>query len=185
MLNNHFDPKEYVTKLVEDYDTLRRYADFLKACGKKLVVTIGSWDMLHIGHLRYLIKARAQGMSLIVGVDTDRAIKLYKGDDRPIIPQAERAEMLTFQHCVDFVTYVDDVDESGAWQYGLLDKVEPDVFVAVEDSYPDEQRREIEKRVGQLVVLGRQAEETSSTDVIQTVLKGHLLRQLHKLEGGN
>ncbi|MSR76185.1 MAG: hypothetical protein EXS68_01165 [Candidatus Ryanbacteria bacterium] len=157
-------------KIVRDYDTLAKIVDAARATERKIAATIGSFDALHIGHLRYLIRAKEYGDILIVGADSDRAIKLYKGPKRPIWPEAERLEMLSYQVPVDWVTIIDDVDDQGRWQYKLLDVVRPDVFVAVEDSYPEEQRRDIERYCDKLVVLPRQAEETSSTDTFRKLI---------------
>src|SRR5437016_3797836 len=107
-------------KIVGEYEKLARAVEGLRAINCKIVLTIGSWDLLHIGHVRYLLKAESYGDILLVGVDTDRAIKFYKGDLRPIVPQEERCEMLSYQSCVDLVTLLDDVDEKGMWQYDLL-----------------------------------------------------------------
>ncbi len=126
--------------------------------------------MLHIGHARYIIRSKARGDILIVGVDSDRAMKLYKGPSRPVWPEAERAEMLSYLDPIDWITIIDDVDDTGNWQYGLIDIVRPDVFVAVEDSYPEKQRQAIAQYCGELIVLPRQAEETSSTNTFQKLM---------------
>jgi D-glycero-beta-D-manno-heptose 1-phosphate adenylyltransferase len=161
-------------KLVNEYDRLAKVAEGMRAVNRKVVLTIGSWDLLHIGHVRYLLCAKERGDVLIVGVDTDRAIKFYKGPLRPIVPEQERCEMLSYQTCVDFITLLDDVDDQGRWQYELLKKVKPDVFVAVEDSYPKEQLEDIKQYCNELVVLPRQAENTSTTRMIQETVKKHL-----------
>jgi D-beta-D-heptose 7-phosphate kinase/D-beta-D-heptose 1-phosphate adenosyltransferase len=167
-------------KIIRDYKTLSNIIEGLKAAGYSVVLTIGSWDMLHIGHVRYLNKARDHGDVLVVGVDTDRAIKLYKGELRPVIPGEERCEMLSYQTCVDFITPVDDIDKKGRWGYDLLKKLRPDVFVAVEDSYPQSQLKEIKRYCGRLVVLPRQAANTSTTRFIQGTIKKQL-DQMYKL----
>jgi D-beta-D-heptose 7-phosphate kinase/D-beta-D-heptose 1-phosphate adenosyltransferase len=169
-------------KVVNDYDSLLRLVDGLRVVNNKIVVTIGSWDLLHIGHVRYLRKAKEQGDILIVGVDSDRTVKKYKGELRPIVPYSERCEMLTYQSCVDFVANVDDVDKKGNWLYGLIKKIKPDVFVAVEDSYPQKQLREIKKYCGKLIVLSRQAERTSTTRMIQYAVKKHLDKMYELLD---
>ncbi len=154
-----------------------------KVLGQKIVCTIGSWDMLHIGHLRYLNAAKSHGDVLIVGVDSDRGVKFYKGPLRPVIPEKERAEMLSYQACVDYVTLVDDVDKNGNWQYGIIKDLPIDVFVAVEgDSYTTEQKKIIKKMCKELLVLPRQALSTSSTDIVQNVIKIHLLDQLEQMK---
>jgi len=175
-------PTDVKHKVVEDYDSLLKLVDGLRVVNNKIVVTIGSWDLLHIGHVRYLRKAKAEGDILVVGVDSDRAIKKYKGELRPVVPYEERCEMLTYQSCVDFVTPVDDVDKKGNWLYTLIKKIKPDIFVAVEDSYPPKQISEIKKYCGKLVVLPRQAERTSTTKMIQFAVKKHLDKMYELLD---
>ena len=176
--NGQVDPlfAEYRKKIVLDYEKLRKIAEGYQALDQKVVVTIGSWDALHIGHVRYIIKARAAGDILIVALDSDRAIKLYKGPLRPLIPEHERAEMLTYLgDLVSFITVLDDVDESGWWQCGLLKTVKPDLFVAVEDSYSKEQLEEIRSFGLEVIVLPRQAESTSTSALIEQTLKQNFL----------
>lgn len=174
-------PKRVPTqKIVHSYDTLAKAIGGLRAVDYRVIVTIGSWDLLHIGHVRYLLRAKEYGDVLVVGVDSDRGVKLYKGELRPVIPEAERCEMLSYQSPVDFVTLVDDIDEKGAWQYELIKKLKPDVFVAVEDSYPKEQIEEIKKYCTEVVVLPRQAENTSTTRLIQGTIKKQL-DQMYKM----
>jgi D-glycero-beta-D-manno-heptose 1-phosphate adenylyltransferase len=179
-----FDPAEVAKKkFIKDYDALRSKVFAHRILGERIVVTIGSWDILHVGHVRYLWKARGFGTKLVVGVDSDRAIKLYKGPTRPIIPEHERCEMVFSQECVDYVTLIDDVDGKGKWLYGLIEALAPDVFVAVEDSYPSEQLDDIRRHVLNLVVLPRQAVETSSTNIIQNIVKGEVMaKEIHKKE---
>lgn len=173
-----FEP--YKRKIVLDYENLRKVAAGYQAVGRRVVLTIGSWDALHIGHLRYIIQSRNRGDILIVGVDSDRAIKLYKGELRPLIPENERVEMLTYQDAVAFVTLIDDVDEKGAWQYKLLQDVKPDVFVAVQDSYPESQLQDIRGFGCEVVVLPRQAESTSTSALIETIVKKNFLTIFHE-----
>lgn len=169
--------KRLTNKIVVDYDKLARATEALRELGNKIVITIGSWDLFHIGHVRYLISAKSHGDILVVGADSDRAIKLYKGPLRPITPEVERIEMVSYQSCVDYVTAVDDVDEKGRWQYDLIKRIRPDVFIAVEDSYSEEQKADIAKFCGQLIILPRQA-ETSTSKMIQDMLKKHLTEMI-------
>src|SRR5216684_9057171 len=73
----------------------------LRASGKTVVFTNGVFDLLHPGHVRYLQQARALGDALIVGVNSDRSVRAIKGLQRPITPEAERAEILAGLACVD------------------------------------------------------------------------------------
>lgn len=79
-------------------------SDKLRATGKKLVATNGCFDLLHVGHVRYLQAARALGDFLAVGVNGDRSVCELKGSGRPIITENDRAEVLAALQCVDFVT---------------------------------------------------------------------------------
>ena len=171
-----------IDKIVRNYKDLKSKILAHKTLGHKIVCTIGSWDMLHIGHLRYLNAAKERGDVLVVGVDSDRGVKSYKGEKRPIIPEDERMEMLCYQSCVDYVTVVDDIDSKGAWQYKLIQNIPADKFVVVAgNSYTNEQKKYIQKFC-ELVVLPRQAENTSSTDIIQNVLKKHLITEVADLK---
>lgn len=170
-------------KLFPNHLDLKARIDAHRVLGHKIVCTIGSWDMLHIGHLRYLNAAKNKGDILIVGVDSDQSVKFYKGPLRPIIPEKERMEMLSYQDCVDYITLVDDVDEKGNWQYGVIRNLPIDIFVAVEgNSYSNEQKKKIKDYCGKLLVIPRQAESTSSTDIVQNVLKTHLIDIVEKLK---
>ena len=99
----------------------------------------------------------------------------------PIIPEQERLEMLSYQNPVDYITIVDDIDNQGRWSCGLIRAVPSDVFVAVEDSYSEEQLALIRSHCPEGVVLPRQAEQTSSTNIIQDIVKGHLLEMLDRM----
>ena len=76
----------------------------MRAEGKRVVFTNGCFDVLHVGHLRYLREARELGDALVVGVNSDASVRRLKGPQRPIVPEEERAEMLAGLACVDYVT---------------------------------------------------------------------------------
>jgi len=168
--------------IISDYSELKRIVDAHKTLGHKIVCTVGSWDMLHIGHLRYLIKAKEQGDVLIVGLDSDRGIKLYKKNElRPVIPQEERMEMLSYQDCVDYVTLIEDIDDNGKWQYELIKTIKPHLFVTTTDSYPEEQIKDIRMYIDNILILPRQAENTSTTQIIEKMIKKHLEAMLSNI----
>jgi D-beta-D-heptose 7-phosphate kinase/D-beta-D-heptose 1-phosphate adenosyltransferase len=79
-----------------------------KSLGKKIVFTNGCFDILHVGHLRYLKHAKSLGDILVVAINTDASVKKIKGPSRPIVPQTERAEMLLGLSCVDYIIYFDE-----------------------------------------------------------------------------
>jgi D-glycero-beta-D-manno-heptose 1-phosphate adenylyltransferase len=96
----------------------------LRAAGRTIVFTNGVFDLLHIGHLRYLQYARSLGDALIVGINSDRSVRANKGPQRPITPQAERAEVLEALACVDGVVAFDEETP-----YALIAALQPDVLV--------------------------------------------------------
>lgn len=92
--------------------------------GRKVVFTNGVFDILHVGHVRYLQEARAQGDMLVVGVNTDASVKKIKGPTRPLQTEADRAEILAALGCVDYVTlFGENTPED------LVRVVKPDVYV--------------------------------------------------------
>ena len=89
---------------IVDLQELSDRSEQLRAAGKKLVATNGCFDLLHVGHIRYLKAARALGDLLAVGLNGDRSVRELKGSGRPIMTESDRAEVLAALGCVDFVT---------------------------------------------------------------------------------
>ena len=87
-----------------DMNELVQRARKLRAAGKKLVATNGCFDLLHVGHVRYLQAARALGDALAVGLNGDQSVRELKGIGRPVNNESDRAEVLAALECVDFVT---------------------------------------------------------------------------------
>src|SRR5215216_6880193 len=96
----------------------------LRAAGRRLVFTNGVFDLLHVGHVRYLAQARALGDALLVAINSDRSVRELKGPDRPVFDQNERAEILAALRHVDYVTVFDDVSPRS-----LIARLLPDVLV--------------------------------------------------------
>lgn len=90
--------------IVIPIDELTGLGERLREAGQRIVFTNGHFDLLHVGHLRYLQAARGLGDALVVGVNDDAVTRLRKGPDRPVLPEAERAELLAGLACVDYVT---------------------------------------------------------------------------------
>lgn len=112
--------------------------------GKTVVCTIGSWDLLHRGHVEYLKKAKKLGDILVVGVDSDIAYQRYKAKPS-MFPQEDRVPIIAALGCVDYVTLVHDVDESGQWQFGLVKVLRPDIFLCNYQSFPESQRERLKE----------------------------------------
>lgn len=168
--------RTYVDKIVDGNERLGRIVAGLKEAKHRIVVTIGTWDILHVGHLRYLIEAKQHGDILVVGVDSDRVVRLGKGEKRPYQLERIRCEMLSYQAVVDLVILIDDVEfgasnqgdrhPGGRWRYNLLRATNPHVFIAEESSYEAWQLEQIRLFCDELITLKRQAPETSTTELV-------------------
>lgn len=122
----------------------------LRAEHKRLVFTNGVFDILHVGHVRYLKQARELGDALVVAVNSDRSVRELKGAERPLMDEHARAEILAALESVDYVTVFDDLSPR-ALITGLL----PDVLVKGGDYALDEihGREEVEAAGGRVVSL--------------------------------
>ena len=95
-----------------------------RAAGARIVFTNGVFDLLHLGHLRYLRQARHLGDLLVVGVNSDESTRQLKGPERPLVPEAERAELLAALDCVDYVMIFDEPTAEAT-----LALLQPEVYV--------------------------------------------------------
>ena len=131
----------------------------LRAAGKTIVFTNGVFDLLHIGHLRYLQQARTLGDALIVGLNSDRSVRANKGPQRPITPEAERAEVLEALSCVDGVVIFDDETP-----HDLIAAIQPDVLVKGADWAEDAivGRDIVEARGGRVVRVALEPGQSTS-----------------------
>ena len=122
----------------------------LRSAGKKLVFTNGVFDLLHVGHVRYLQQAKELGDALVVAINSDRSVRELKGDSRPLMPANERGEVLSALAAVDYVTVFDDLSPRT-----LIARLLPDVLVKGGDYNPDQihGREEVEAAGGRVVSL--------------------------------
>jgi D-beta-D-heptose 7-phosphate kinase/D-beta-D-heptose 1-phosphate adenosyltransferase len=154
-------------RVILDREELLRVRAELRAAGRSLVFTNGCFDILHVGHVRYLAGARRLGDALLVAVNSDRSVRALKGEGRPVTGEAERAEMLAALASVDFVTVFDEESPRG-----LISEVLPDVLVKGGDYAPSEihGREEVEAAGGRVLALPF-VEGASTTGIIER-LKG-------------
>jgi D-glycero-beta-D-manno-heptose 1-phosphate adenylyltransferase len=148
--------------------TLADAADFVdaaKAAAKRVVFTNGVFDVLHVGHVRYLQEARALGDALVVGLNSDASTRAIKGEARPIMPEAEREELLLALRCVDAVVVFDEPTADA-----VLAALKPNLYVKGGDyagqgppEAPTVRRYGGEVRTLQLV------EGRSTTDLVETI----------------
>ena len=145
------------------FSKVRALSRRLRSQGKKIVFTNGTFDILHLGHVDYLQKAKTMGDVLIVGVNSDASVKSYKGPDRPINPQADRIRVLAALECVDYTVIFNEPTP-----LQLVEQVRPHVLVKGADWKKDQivGAREVESWGGRVkrirLVPGR-----STTRLIQ------------------
>ena len=137
----------------------------VRAHGGKVVFTNGVFDLLHPGHIRYLQDARQLGDALIIGLNSDRSVGANKGPERPITPEAERAEILSALECVDGVAIFDDETPAE-----IIKAIQPDVLVKGADWGPDNivGRDTVEARGGQVVRM-ELSPGYSTTELIEKI----------------
>ncbi len=104
-------------------ENIRSFVEKLQAGGKTVVVTNGCFDILHVGHVRYLQKTKSFADYSIVLLNSDKSVKAIKGESRPINPELNRAEILCALSCVDFVVLFDENSPAE-----LIDEIKPDVY---------------------------------------------------------
>ncbi len=141
-------------------DEAREFTEAARVAGRRVVFTNGVFDLLHPGHARYLQQARALGDLLVVGINSDRSVRANKGPERPITPEAERAEVLAALACVDCVTVFDEETP-----YLIIQALQPDVLVKGADWAADAivGRDIVEARGGKVVRMAvEQGHSTTS-----------------------
>ena len=154
-------------KKILSLDRLLLERERLRAAGQKLVFTNGVFDILHVGHVRYLEEARELGDRLLVAVNSDATVRELKGQGRPLMNQDERAEILAALRTVDYVTIFDDVSPRS-----LIARLLPDVLVKGGDYALDEihGREQVEAAGGRVVSLPF-VKGASSSEIIEKMKK--------------
>jgi D-beta-D-heptose 7-phosphate kinase/D-beta-D-heptose 1-phosphate adenosyltransferase len=131
-------------------DEMLKERERLRVAGARLVFTNGVFDLLHVGHVRYLAEAQALGDALVVAINSDRSVRELKGPDRPVFEEAERAEILAALRSVTYVVVFDDVSPRS-----LIGRLLPDVLVKGGDYQIDaiHGREEVEAAGGRVISL--------------------------------
>jgi D-beta-D-heptose 7-phosphate kinase/D-beta-D-heptose 1-phosphate adenosyltransferase len=136
-------------KAIED---LERIIGRLKGEGKKVVWTNGCFDILHVGHITYLLEAARLGDVLVVGLNSDASVQENKGPGRPVVPENDRALVLSALECVDYLTVFSDKTT-----VGILERLKPDVYAKGGDYTLDticqEERRVVERYGGAIKII--------------------------------
>jgi D-beta-D-heptose 7-phosphate kinase/D-beta-D-heptose 1-phosphate adenosyltransferase len=157
-------------RFIPDYKVLKETVEHCKGLGLKIVLTQGTYDMVHIGHSRYFEEAKKHGDLLVVGVDSDKKVKARKGPDRPVVPQSERLEMVTHLRAVDIVT----LKEHNAPRWHLIKTVQPDILIMtkeMKDKYTKDEMKEMASYCGKVVILNPMAVTSTSAKIRLMQLK--------------
>jgi len=156
------DASNFELRCVPDYQRITQVVSSLRVLGLKVVLTSGSFDILHEGHSMYREASRGFGDFLIVGVDSDEKVAQRKGPNRPAVPEQERLRMLTHQRGVGLVTLKGPREP----RWSLIQAVRPDVLVATTDTYKPEEIADLEANYCRKVeVLERMATVTTSARI--------------------
>jgi len=139
----------------------------LRRTGKRIVFTNGCFDILHIGHVRYLQRAKAEGDVLVIGLNSDRSVRIIKGAKRPVISERQRAEVLSSVAFVDYIILFDEPDP-----YNLIAAIVPDVLVKGAD-WAEEQivGADVVKAQGGRVLRVPVVPDVSTSQIIEDIIR--------------
>ena len=150
-------------ELIGERDALCARVAELRADGRSLVLTNGAFELLHVGHVRSLQDARAQGDVLLVAINDDASVRRLKGEGRPVVPALERAEVLCALGCVDWVHIFSEDDVSA-----LLRLLVPDVHAKGRD-YNEETvpERDVAREVGTRIAIVGDPKQHSTSELLR------------------
>jgi len=153
-----------MNKIIER-ETLRNKLEALRKKGKKIAFTNGCFDILHVGHVRYLREAKKTADVLVLALNSDSSVRSIKGEKRPLVPENERAEVLAALEFIDFVTIFPELTP-----LELINYLKPDVLIKGGD-WPEEKvvgREEIKKWGGRVAIIP-EIEGKSTTNIVEKI----------------
>jgi rfaE bifunctional protein nucleotidyltransferase chain/domain len=147
--------------------SLAALGDRLRQEGRRIAFANGCFDVLHVGHVRYLQAARAEADVLVVGVNGDAAVRALKGPGRPLLPAEARAELVAALEAVDYVVVFDDLTAEG-----VLTELRPDVHCKGTDYTADTvPEREVVRRLGGVVRIVGDAKDHSTREMLARITR--------------
>jgi D-beta-D-heptose 7-phosphate kinase/D-beta-D-heptose 1-phosphate adenosyltransferase len=148
-------------------ERLKSEIERLRQGGKKIAFTNGCFDILHVGHTRYLRDARKTGDVLILALNSDASVRAIKGEKRPLVPEAERADVVASLEAVDYVTIFDELTP-----LELIEFLQPDVIVKGGDwSEENVVGRQSVRKWGGKVVIIPETKGASTTNIVEKIIK--------------
>jgi rfaE bifunctional protein nucleotidyltransferase chain/domain len=146
-------------------EELKAKVDALRKDGKKIAFTNGCFDILHVGHVRYLTEARKTADILILALNSDSSVRAIKGEKRPLVPEDERAEVLAALECIDFITIFPEPTP-----LELINLLKPDFLIKGGD-WPEDKvvgRDEIKKWGGRVLLIP-EIKGKSTTNIVKKI----------------
>jgi len=160
------NPMQISSKITTLNDFLKKLK-IIRPEGKRIVFTNGCFDILHIGHVRYLQRAKSEGDILVIGLNSDRSVRIIKGAKRPVISEGQRAEVLASVAFVDYIILFDEPDPSG-----LIAAIAPDVLVKGADWAEEEiVGADGVKAAGGRVVRVPVVPDVSTSQIIEDIIR--------------
>ena len=149
---------------------LKEHVTQWRGAGERIVLANGNFDLLHVGHVRYLRGAKELGGKLVVAINSDESVKALKGEGRPVMPAEERAEIVAALADVDAVVIFDELDVRA-----LIREIRPDVQAKGTDYTVDSipEREVVEENGGHVAIVG-DAKEHSTSEIIRKRLTPRL-----------
>ena len=156
-----------------DRKTLQEKLDALRKENKKIAFTNGCFDILHVGHVRYLREAKKTADVLVLALNSDSSVQSIKGEQRPLVPQEERAEILAAMEFIDFVTIFPELTP-----LELINYLKPDILIKGGD-WPEDKvvGGDNVKKWGGRVILIPVVEGKSTTNIVEKIKKVYCLDQ--------
>jgi D-beta-D-heptose 7-phosphate kinase/D-beta-D-heptose 1-phosphate adenosyltransferase len=154
-------------KKILERNTLKNKLEKLRKEGKKIAFTNGCFDIIHVGHVRYLRKAKKTADVLVLALNSDSSVRAIKGETRPLVGEEERAEILAAFEFIDFVTIFEELTP-----LELINYLKPDVLIKGGD-WPEEKivgREEIKKWGGRVVIIP-EVTGKSTTNIVEKIKK--------------
>ncbi|MBK9163979.1 MAG: adenylyltransferase/cytidyltransferase family protein [Acidobacteria bacterium] len=150
-----------------DREELTKFVADQRATGRTIVLANGCFDLLHVGHIRYLAGAKALGDLLVVGINSDRQVAMLKGPGRPAVPADERAEMIASLRSVDAVTIFDEPTVTE-----LILAIRPDIHTKGTDyTEANVPERDVVLSIGGRVAIVGDPKDHSSSEMIETLMR--------------
>jgi D-beta-D-heptose 7-phosphate kinase/D-beta-D-heptose 1-phosphate adenosyltransferase len=150
-----------------DRSTLKNKLEALRKEGKKIAFTNGCFDILHVGHVRYLREAKKAGDILVLALNSDSSVRAIKGEERPLVSEEERAEVIAALEFIDFVTIFPE-----STPLELINYLKPDILIKGGD-WPEDKvvgRDEVKKWGGRVAIIP-EVEGKSTTNIVEKIKK--------------